>query len=92
MATVTVTSKGQITIPAEIRKDLRLRAGDKLELTRNENTGRYDFRRKTGSIMDLGGILHRDGPPTTIEQMNQAVGDHLAEEDERIKREWREQH
>ena len=92
MATVTVTSKGQITIPAEVRKDLHLKTGDKLELTRDAEMGGYNLKRKTGSIMDLFGFLKYDGPPATIEQMNQAIADHLGEDDERIKREWRESH
>jgi len=33
MATSTVTSKGQITIPKKIREQLRLRAGDKLDFS-----------------------------------------------------------
>jgi len=32
MATATVTSKCQITIPAEVRKDLNLKPGDRVEV------------------------------------------------------------
>ncbi len=92
MAVAIVTSKGQITIPVEVRKDLGLKTGDKVEFRQDEGTGTYILRRKTGSVMDLFGSLKYDGPPVTIEQMKEAVGDHLAEEDERIKREWRESH
>ena len=37
-----VTSKGQITVPAEIRKKLRLRTGDKVVFTEEE--GKIVFR------------------------------------------------
>ena len=90
MATCIVTSKGQITIPMEVRNDLGIRVGDKLEFNRNAETGEYAIRRKTGSIMDLFGIFKHDGRPATIEEWDQAITDHLAEEDERIRREWRE--
>ncbi len=92
MATCIVTSKGQITIPIEVRNNLGIKVGDKLEFNRDTETGDYTLRRKTGSIMDLFGFLKHDGPPATIEQWDQAIADHLGEEDERIKREWRESH
>jgi antitoxin PrlF len=31
MSTVTVTSKGQITIPVEVRQALQVKAGDRVE-------------------------------------------------------------
>lgn len=37
MATATITSKGQTTIPASIRDFLDLHAGDKLEFIMQEN-------------------------------------------------------
>ena len=35
-ATTTVTSKGQVTIPKAVRERLGIRAGDKIELTEDE--------------------------------------------------------
>ncbi len=90
MATCVVTSKGQITIPVEVRNDLGLKSGDKLEFSRNAETGEYALKRKTGNINDLRGMFKYTGPSATIEEMNQAIADHLGEDDERIKREWRE--
>ncbi len=90
MATSIVTSKGQITIPVEVRNDLGIKTGDKVEFHRNTETGTYALRRKTGSINDLRGVFRYTGPAATIEDMNQAIADHLGEEDERIKREGSE--
>ncbi len=90
MATCVLTSKGQITIPVEIRNVLGLKTGDRIEFDRDPKTGQYSLRRKTGSINELRGMFKYKGPAATIEEMNQAIADHLGEEDERIKCEWRE--
>jgi antitoxin PrlF len=80
MPTATVTSKGQITIPIEVRTALRLRPGARVDFYQIDE-GEYVLRPKTGSIMDLKGCLAYSGPPASIEEMNQAVLDHAAELD-----------
>jgi AbrB family looped-hinge helix DNA binding protein len=72
MATAAVTSKGQITIPAEVRKKLGLKAGDRVRFIEGEN-GEYVLRPKTGSIMDLEGCVPWTGKPVTIEEMNETI-------------------
>jgi AbrB family looped-hinge helix DNA binding protein len=72
MATASVTSKGQITIPVEVRNKLGLRPGDKVSFIEGEN-GEYIFKPKTGSIMDMEGILKWTGKPVTIEEMNETI-------------------
>jgi antitoxin PrlF len=72
MSTAAVTSKGQITIPAEVRKKLGLKAGDRVRFIEGEN-GEYIFKPKTGSIMDLEGCVHWTGKPVTIEEMNETI-------------------
>lgn len=72
MATAAVTSKGQITIPVEVRKKLGLKPGDRVRFIEGEN-GEYIFRAKTGSIMDLKGFLKWTGKPVTIEEMNETI-------------------
>jgi hypothetical protein len=69
-----------------------LKTGDRIEFTRNPDpdTGGYVVTRKTGSIMDLKSSVKYDGPPVTVEQMNREIGQYLADDDERIKREYRE--
>jgi antitoxin PrlF len=80
MPTATLTSKGQITIPVEVRKALGLKPGVRIDFFENEE-GVYALRPKTGSIMDLRGCLAYSGPPITIEEMKQAVLDRAAELD-----------
>lgn len=72
MATATMTSKGQVTIPAAIRKKLRLHAGSKIDFIENK-AGETVIRPKTGSIRDLYGFIKYDGPPVSIEEMDEAV-------------------
>lgn len=85
MPTATVASKGQITIPLEVRKSLKLKTGDKIDSYETE-TGKFAFQPKTGSIMDMQGILQKMayaplGYAPTTEQMDQDVLDYAAELD-----------
>jgi antitoxin PrlF len=72
MATAAVTSKGQITIPLEVRKKLGLKPGDRVSFIEGEH-GEFIFRPKTGSIRDLEGCVHWTGKPVTIEEMNETI-------------------
>lgn len=74
MALATMTSKGQITIPKSVRDELGLEPGTKLDFVR-VGPGEYRLRPKNVRIMDLAGILKHDGPPMTIEEMNEAIRD-----------------
>jgi AbrB family looped-hinge helix DNA binding protein len=72
MATAALTSKGQITIPIEVRKKLGLKAGDRIGFIENEN-GEFVLKPKTGSIMNLRGIVKWTGKPVTIQEMNETI-------------------
>lgn len=79
MPTATMTSKGQITVPKEVRDDLNLEAGSKVLFVKLPN-GQYRIVARTGRVQDLAGILHYPGMPVlTIEEMNEAIGDAAAE-------------
>jgi len=78
MTTATVTSKGQVTIPVEIRRKLRLRAGSKIDFIEN-GAGEMVIRSKSGDIGELYGFLKYDGAPLTIEQMDEAIGKGVVE-------------
>jgi AbrB family looped-hinge helix DNA binding protein len=74
----TITSKGQTTVPKEIRKRLNLRPGDKVFWYIED--GRIVLRAKYRSIKDLAGMLHRPGQrPVTIEEMDEAIAQAAAE-------------
>jgi antitoxin PrlF len=89
-AFATMTSKGQLTIPKEVRDELNLTSGTRFYVT--VRNGEVVARPKNKRLADLAGILGK--PPTgetlTIEQMDDAIMDAVAEDDERIMREWRE--
>ncbi|HET7135939.1 MAG TPA: type II toxin-antitoxin system PrlF family antitoxin [Casimicrobiaceae bacterium] len=56
----TLTSKGQTTIPKEIRDGLAMRPGDRLVFTLLVD-GTVIMRAKNKTILDLAGTLHRKG-------------------------------
>jgi AbrB family looped-hinge helix DNA binding protein len=86
MATATVTSKGQVTIPQRVRRHLHLEEGDKLEFT-IEDDGTVRLRTIKGSVKDLFGLLKRPGQrPVTVEEMDESVEELHAEDDERIRK------
>jgi AbrB family looped-hinge helix DNA binding protein len=72
MATAAVTSKGQITIPIEVRVKLGIKPGDRVRFVENEK-GEIVLKAKTGSIMDVRGMLKWTGKPATIEEMNEVI-------------------
>ncbi len=73
MATATLTSKGQTTIPKEIRERLNLKPGDRIEFV-VEDGDRVVLRPRNRSLDDLVGMLKpRDGRRVSIEEMNEAI-------------------
>ena len=73
MASATVTSKGQITIPKEVRDRLRLRTGDRLEFVLRPD-GEIVMRPAKGSLRDLDRILQRKGQRAlSVEQMDAGI-------------------
>lgn len=72
MATATLTSKGQITIPAEVRHDLKVDAGDRVEFIQIA-PGRYEFVAATQSVTELKGMFGKPTKVVSIDDMNQAI-------------------
>ena len=78
MPTATVTSKRQITLPAEMCRKLRIVPGTKIDFVTNA-TGETVLRPKTGNIRDLRGIVKYDGPPLSLEDLDRAIGEEVVE-------------
>jgi AbrB family looped-hinge helix DNA binding protein len=79
MATATLTSKGQVTIPKKIRDKLGLKPGDKIDFEVDEN-GKLQVMTKKYSIADMAGMLYRPGQKAkSIEEMNEGVAEYFRE-------------
>ncbi|GAA1519842.1 AbrB/MazE/SpoVT family DNA-binding domain-containing protein [Nocardioides humi] len=75
MSVATMTSKGQITIPKDVRDDMRLTPGSKVWFVKIA-PGHYRVVPRTGKIQDLFGILYRPGQRTlTIEEINEGIAE-----------------
>jgi AbrB family looped-hinge helix DNA binding protein len=72
MPTATVSSKGQVTIPKEVRKALRIDAGDRVSFLVRDD-GVVELRPETVDLNDLYGMLRHEGEPATVEEMNEEI-------------------
>ena len=72
MSTATITSKGQITIPVDIRNDLKVDAGDRVEFVLIA-PGRYEFVAATSEVTALKGMFGPAKKIVSIESMNAAI-------------------
>ena len=78
----TITSKGQTTIPAALRKKLDLKPGDRIAFI--EKDGEIVLERQPRSALDLAGIFYNpDRTPVSIEDMNSAWPEAASEQHER---------
>lgn len=79
MAMATITSKGQITIPKDIRDSLLLRNGDKVDFTITDQ-GEVLLRPLSKRVDDLFGRLHRsDREPLSVAEMDTAIRNKIRE-------------
>lgn len=72
MTTATVTSKGQITIPAEVRHSLHVSTGDRVEFVELE-PGQFLFMAANRSVTELKGMFGKASKTVSIDEMNQAI-------------------
>ena len=77
MPTATMTSKGQITIPAIVRTSLGVEAGDRVEFVQVE-PGRFELVAATQAVTALKGLVRKPASPVTIKAMNDAIAAHGA--------------
>jgi len=76
---LSVSDKGQITLPKGLRDEMRVFAGQKLEAA--VETGRIVIARKRTSIKDLFGILGKPpkGAHLTLDEIDGAIRQHAVE-------------
>jgi|TARA_Y100001001_G_C7864381_1_gene258907 AbrB family looped-hinge helix DNA binding protein len=72
LVTATITSKGQITIPAKVRASLGIAAGDRVEFIELEK-GQFAIIASKHPVQDLKGLIRKPPKPVSIEDMNAAI-------------------
>lgn len=84
MATSTLTSKGQVTIPKEVRELLGVKEGDRLVFRLDEHGNVVVQPEGPGSLGRLPGLLHHlaGSNPVSVEEMKEAVR-------QRMRKKWR---
>lgn len=66
------TSKGQVTIPSQVRTTFGLRPSSRVSFVPTESTG-YDILSPAGSVSTLEGAVTPPARTVSIEDMNEAV-------------------
>ncbi len=77
MSTATLTSKGQITIPADVRRLLNVQTGDRVEFVQIE-PGRFELVAATRSVRELKGLFGNPGRTVSIAEMNRTIAEQAA--------------
>ena len=72
MTTATLTSKGQITIPAGVRVALGVATGDRVEFVEIA-PGRYEFIAATRPVTALKAMFGKARKTVSIEEMNAGI-------------------
>ena len=72
MATATMTTKGQVTIPLDVRRRLGLDAGDRIEFVELE-AGGFAIRPAVVDVRSLKGLLRKPAKPVGVEDMSAAI-------------------
>lgn len=73
MITATITSKGQITIPAEIRFALKLGAGDRIAFEVAPAGGFIFKPAQKMAVTALKGMFGKPAKPVSIDEMNAVI-------------------
>ena len=86
-ATLT-TSKGQVTVPADIRKAMGVRQGDQLVFVLNDSKQLTVIPRRRRSIFELRKTLPPLdlGRPSTQADIDDAIGKAMDEQEARVRR------
>jgi antitoxin PrlF len=72
MATATLSSKGQITIPLAVRQKLGVSTGDRVEFVELDN-GQFALMPAVDDVRVLKGIVPKPRRPVAIEEMRRVI-------------------
>lgn len=72
MTTATISSKGRITIPTDVRQALGVAAGDRVQFVQIK-PGEFLFFAANHSVTELKGMFGAPAKSVSIEDMNRAV-------------------
>jgi len=79
MPTATMTTKGQVTIPKEVREHLGIETGDRLSFVVQED-GTVIVKPITRHVRELGGLLQRPGQrPVSANEMDESIARRMQE-------------
>jgi AbrB family looped-hinge helix DNA binding protein len=78
MATAVLTSKGQVTIPAEVRRRMGIDTGDRIEFVELKEGG-FVIKPAVDDVRSLKGLLRKPDKPISVEDMDAAIHSRAAE-------------
>jgi antitoxin PrlF len=72
MATAVLTSKGQVTIPAEVRRRMGIDTGKRIDLVELKDGG-FVIKPTVDDVRSLEGLLKKPDKPVSVEDMDAAI-------------------
>jgi AbrB family looped-hinge helix DNA binding protein len=74
MSAATLTSKGQLTLPKEVRDALGVGPGDRVAFVRMDDGG-FAILPQTHSVKSLRGLIKAPVQPVSLEDMDSAIAE-----------------
>lgn len=78
MPVATMSSKGQVTIPKDVREVLGIGVGDRVSFLVRDD-GVVELRPETVDLRGLYGSLKRQGRAISVEEMNEGIAEAVVE-------------
>ena len=72
MATATLTSKGQLTLPKSVRERMGLDSGDRVEFV-EVTDGVFNIVAATRDVRELRGMISKPKDAISLDDMNRAI-------------------
>jgi AbrB family looped-hinge helix DNA binding protein len=72
MPTAVLTSKGQITLPKDVRAKLGVEAGDRVEFIETQD-GVFTLVAATRDVRELKGLIGKPARKVSVEDMGRAI-------------------